>query len=109
MMNSPMDKERFEQTQVVYQRIGRTLLSGNGKYDLGYRDALQSTVLALAQNGAPVDQIKGAVDTALDAFDNNHEKVVAATREAEPLTIAYVAMGAHAAIRALEGLPTRVV
>lgn len=51
-------------------RIHVALPEGSEDYDYGYRDALESMVLAL-EAVLPIKKIETAVQTALDAFENN--------------------------------------
>lgn len=60
-----------DQVEAEHQRLNQELSAGDGDYDDGYRDALQSTLLALAQEGMPMKAIQRVVNTALDAFANN--------------------------------------
>lgn len=62
------EEARVEEIQAA---VESALPGGGGDYDAGYRDALQSVVLALANAGVPANQLHDAVTTALDAFANN--------------------------------------
>jgi hypothetical protein len=64
-------------------------------YDAGYKDALESMVLALRGVVWPA-QVSEAVTTALDAFANNAPEPAEVAPEQDLVTVAYVAQGAHA-------------
>lgn len=53
------------------ERLNDALPAGDGDYDDGYRNAAQSLVLAFAKSGVPLQKIRDAVTTTLDAFANN--------------------------------------